>query len=107
MKTFIAACAAAVGLAFALDTNAADPAKGPAGWETTHHFQMGGVTDKNATTVLFIHGLTSSARTWTNPMSASNMKKCDYDPKAGMKTDGAVDIVTSPKAPRGASYFST
>jgi hypothetical protein len=40
-------------------------------------------------------------------MSASNMAKCDYDPKANMKTDAGIDIVTSPKAPRGVSYYDT
>src|SRR5258706_11502430 len=109
MNTLVAAraAAAALGFAAALTAHAAEPAKGPAGWETTHHFSMGGVADKGATTVLFIHGLTSSARTWTNPMSASNMAKCDYDPKANMKTDAGLDIVTSPKAPRGVSYYDT
>ncbi len=109
MNTFVAGRVAAValGLAGALAAYAAEPAKGPAGWETTHHFSMGGVADKGATTVLLIHGLTSSARTWTNVMSASNMAKCDYDPKANMKTDAGIDIVTSPKAPRGVSYYDT
>src|SRR5262249_30540027 len=41
------------------------------------------------------------------PMSASNMTKCDYDPKANVKTDGGIDIVASPKAPRGVSYYAT
>ena len=109
MNTFVAGRAGAVALSLvaALTAHAAEPAKGPAGWETTHHFSMGGVADKGATTVLLIHGLTSSARTWTNPMSASNMAKCDYDPKANMRTDAGIDIVTSPKAPRGGSYYDT
>lgn len=108
MNTFVTvrAAAAALGLAAALTVHAAEPAKGPAGWETTHHFSMGGVSDKGATTVLFIHGLTSSSRTWKNPLSASNMAKCDYNPKAIMNTVG-IDIVTSPKAPRNVSWYDT
>lgn len=103
----VRAAAFALGLAAALMAHAAEPEKGPAGWETTHHFSMGGVSDKGATTVLLIHGLTSSARTWTNPMSASNMAKVDYNPKAKMKTDAGLDIVTSPKAPRNINWYDT
>lgn len=97
----------ALALTAALAAYAAEPAKGPAGWESTYHFTMGGVNDKNATTILFIHGLNSSARNFTNPMSAANMAKCDYDPKANMKTDSGLDIVTSPKAPRNVSWYNT
>jgi pimeloyl-ACP methyl ester carboxylesterase len=107
MKSVARAAAAVLGLATALAAHAAEPAKGPPGWETTHHFSMGGVNDKAATTVILIHGLTSSSRTWINPMSASNMAKCDYDPKAILNTNAGLDIVTSPKAPRNVSYFDT
>jgi pimeloyl-ACP methyl ester carboxylesterase len=103
----VRAAAATLGLAAALIAHAAEPTKGPAGWEATHHFSMGGVTAQGATTVILIHGLTSSARSWKNPMSASNMAKCDYDPKANMKTDAGLDIVTSPKAPRSSNYYDT
>jgi pimeloyl-ACP methyl ester carboxylesterase len=108
MSTFAGRVAAiALGLAGALVVHGAEPSKGPAGWENAHNFSMGGVADKGATTVLLIHGLTSSSRTWKNPMTASNMAKCDYDPKANMKTDAGIDIVPSPKAPRGVSYYET
>jgi pimeloyl-ACP methyl ester carboxylesterase len=109
MSTFVAARAAAIafGLAAALVTHAAEPARGPAGWEAAHNFSMGGVADKGATTILLIHGLTSSTRTWKNPMSASNMAKVDHDPKATMKLDAGLDIVTSPKAPRNVNYYDT
>ncbi len=109
MNTFLGARTAAValGLAAAIAAHAAQPPKGPDGWETTHRFSMGGVTDKGATTVLFIHGLTSSARTWRNPMSASNMAKVDYNPKAIMNTGVGLDIVTSPKAPRNVNWYDT
>ena len=101
------AAAVALTLAAAIASHAADPAKGPSGWESTYRFTMGGVSDKNAATILFIHGLNSSARTFTNPMSSSNMAKCDYDPKANMKTDSGLDVVTSPKAPRNISWYNT
>jgi pimeloyl-ACP methyl ester carboxylesterase len=102
----VRAAAFALVLAAALTAHAAQPPQGPAGWETTYHFHMGGVSDKNATTVLFIHGLSSSARTWMNPMTASNMAKVDYNPKAILNTV-SIDIVTSPKAPRNVSWYDT
>src|SRR6185312_1425520 len=99
MNTFVTvrAAAAALGLATALTVHAAEPARGPDGWETAYHFHMGGVGDKNATTVIFIHGLTSSSRTWMNPLSASNMAKCDYNPKAVLSTARIELYTTSPK----------
>lgn len=107
VSRILGAAVAAWAFAAALVAQAAQPPQGPAGWETTYHFSMGGVSDKGATTVLFIHGLTSSSRTWKNPMTASNMAKVDYNPKALLSTVGVDIYTTSPKAPRNVNWYDT
>ncbi|QJR16582.1 esterase/lipase family protein [Usitatibacter palustris] len=94
-------------LASSLSATAAQPAQGPPGWEAMYKFAWGGVADKGATTVLFIHGLSSSARTFRNPTTAANMARVDFDPKLPLSVGGTLDLVYSGKAPRNVNYFST
>jgi pimeloyl-ACP methyl ester carboxylesterase len=76
------------------------PPQGPAGWETAHGWVMGGVSDKSAPVVLFVHGLVSSTTNFKAPFLAWNLKDIDFDPKATAVVNGAVGVALSPKSPR-------